>query len=164
MVKQASNQTPEPNRLEQAEQELITLQAESDDIPATLSQAAKDGDTRDIIRLRQRSAELKGLIPAQTIAIYQLREQAYQTRSKNAQSQVAELALLAGAAAERARAATKEENRLMSELSNLQNEAREYLQYASQVASQRSQLLRQMEGQEVDRALRMPLQNPNYGH
>ncbi len=163
MAKQANNQTPEPNALEQAEYELSTLQAERANIPAALNQAVEDGDTREIIRLRQRSAELKDLIPTQTLRVYQLQEQAYQKRSKDAEAEAVELAFQAEAAAEQARTANKEANRLMGELSNLQAIAREYRQYASQIAGQRSQLLRQMQGQEVDRALRIPLQNPMFG-
>ncbi len=169
MAKQANNQTPEdnqtpePNALEQAEYELSTLQAERANIPAALNQAVEDGDTREIICLRQRSAELKDLIPTQTLRVYQLQVEAYQKRSTDAEAEAVELAYYAEAAAERARAANKEANRIMGELSNLQSMARQCRQDASQIAGQRSQLLRQMQGQEVDRALRMPLQNPMFG-
>ncbi len=163
MPKQANN-APEPNRLEQAQQELSALQAEREGIPAALRQAAQDADTQEIYHLRQRRVEVEQMIPAQQVTVLQLQEQEYKRRAAEADAEVVELSQLSYDADEKARALQSEANRLMGELSQAQGVAREYRQYQAAAAGQRAQLLRQMQGGEVDRALRAPLQNPMYGN
>lgn len=155
---------PKELTLAEAQQELEALQTEYNGIATAQNAAVEKRDPQLIVRLRQRRAELEQLIPAQTVTFMQVQEAEYKRRSAEAEAEAGELAWQVEAADERARVATAERNRLMGELSNLQSIAREYRQYASQVAGQCSQMLRKMQGQEVDRALRMPLQNPNYGN
>lgn len=148
---------------EAAQQELSALQAEREGIPAALRQAAQDADTQEIYRLRQRRAELEQLIPSQQVTVLQLQEQEYKRRSAEAEAEMIELNNQAASAEEAARKWQAKANSLRGAQSQAQSIGREYRQYAASVAAQRSQLLRGMQGQEVNRALRAPLQNPNYG-
>lgn len=163
MAKQTINETTEPNRLEAAQQELSALQTEREAIPAALRQAAQDADTQAIYRLRKRRAELEQLIPSQQVTVLKLQEEAYKRRSAEADAEMIELNSQAVTAEENARKWQAKANSLRGAQSQAQSIGREYRQYAAQTAAQRSELLRQMQGREVDRALRAPLQNPNYG-